>query len=270
MFCVECPCGKRTEVSAALAGASFRCDCGRMVAVPALSELRRCAAEGAVAKAEEDAFGPEEPVHEEEGPHVGPERVDPASVKIEHTTVGSIYRPAGKYADQCATAGCFMLVIATGMAIGVCGMIIEIAQGKLPVLAVLFVAAGGFILVRGVIPATIVTLGMGCGHGVYIRTTRNGIEYHMWPSFKLVCRWQDLRSIKKRVIPFGKEQGEEQDVLYASRAKTSGFGSIRGAPYVYEWKWDYVIVLSAFEGWPKGNLADDLRQNAPHLFAQEK
>src|SRR5438105_7202675 len=40
-FRVSCECGKSHTVTAAAAGAKLACQCGRSVAVPSLSELRR-------------------------------------------------------------------------------------------------------------------------------------------------------------------------------------------------------------------------------------
>jgi hypothetical protein len=42
-FSVDCTCGRTIEVTAAHAGSDVRCVCGTVLAVPALSELRRLA-----------------------------------------------------------------------------------------------------------------------------------------------------------------------------------------------------------------------------------
>ncbi len=44
-YFVDCACGNRLRVTAALAGSTVRCPCDRVVSVPALSELRQAAGE---------------------------------------------------------------------------------------------------------------------------------------------------------------------------------------------------------------------------------
>ena len=45
-YFVECSCGKRVPVTAAMAGASVQCQCTRTVSVPRLSELREAVGQG--------------------------------------------------------------------------------------------------------------------------------------------------------------------------------------------------------------------------------
>ena len=187
-----------------------------------------------------------------------------------------MYRPTQRYAVLMAIQGLTGLV-----SIAVAAVLLYISFGRiiqklemaqrqgstpnnlsLGVLAII-----GFlsliILGTGIIQAI---MGFGQSLGTYLGITPDGIEYRLWPFYTLRCSWQDLTSIEKRK----KTLGVQQDILYASRAETSGLGwkPLRPFKHIYGWKTDYIIALSTFEGWPKGDLANNLQQNAPHLFAQ--
>src|SRR5262245_55013132 len=46
-FSISCDCSNRLEVTASQAGAEISCSCGRTMRVPALSQLRQLAGQGA-------------------------------------------------------------------------------------------------------------------------------------------------------------------------------------------------------------------------------
>jgi len=52
-FTIRCVCGHRSDVPAGRAGVQIRCDCGRTIEVPLLSQLQRARAAGEVCDATE-------------------------------------------------------------------------------------------------------------------------------------------------------------------------------------------------------------------------
>lgn len=86
----------------------------------------------------------------------------------------------------------------------------------------------------------------------YLRVSAQGLEYRKWPWYEYCCGWDDISHLKS-----GRWLG---DVLYLKRAEQQGYleFTIRlGQPQIH---------LSSLVGWSDGQLAADLRQNAPQLF----
>lgn len=89
----------------------------------------------------------------------------------------------------------------------------------------------------------------------YLRVSKNGLEYRLWPVEEIRCAWEDVNCLHK-----GRWFG---DVLYLERAEITGFSEFSitlGRPQIH---------LSSLAGWPEGGLADDLRRYRPQVFENQ-
>jgi hypothetical protein len=150
--------------------------------------------------------------------------------------------------------GTVVLVISKEMEIGALRLILSMIFG-LPALGITIVS---FALVLVAIGRAIFS---------YLLISEEGLEYHLWPAHKIRCTWNDVDQIKKSFLPF---QG---DILMLKSAEVLGFqktllsfnkgnfGIVKTIP---------VIPLFQIDGWPKGNLASELKKYAPHLFVEQQ
>jgi hypothetical protein len=89
----------------------------------------------------------------------------------------------------------------------------------------------------------------------------DGLEYRYWPYYHVRCQWADVESFHTR-SPFG----FRQHALYLKRATV--LGNDRGMQARRRIVADgrYLIPLTSLAGWPRGDLARQLRRRLPHLI----
>lgn len=92
----------------------------------------------------------------------------------------------------------------------------------------------------------------------YIKITPEGIEQKYALSRHIRCKWSNIDKFGKLFLFTDVIYLNSYEVVGKSLALLSPFGFLRP-------KQGY-IALQGFEGWSEGQLADDLKQYAPHLF----
>jgi hypothetical protein len=103
---------------------------------------------------------------------------------------------------------------------------------------------------------SLVPISIGRAFNSYLLLSDQGLEYRLWPLHKIRCGWDDVDQIKKSAFRF---QG---DVLVLKTAEVSGLQSLI--------KTLSVIPLYQIDGWQNGDLADELKKYAPHLFLERQ
>lgn len=96
----------------------------------------------------------------------------------------------------------------------------------------------------------------------YVKTSSSGLEHKIWLYKHISCRWSDVDRIGKRWLFI--------DVVYLKRCEVIGPSlSLMMTLKPFRPYLQNVLPLSGYKGWPDGELAQDLRQYAPHLFQNE-
>ncbi len=91
----------------------------------------------------------------------------------------------------------------------------------------------------------------------YLEVSPKGMEYRIWPFYHLRFDWDEIESIERiRVLKFF-----PVDSINVAVTNRSSFATTTVLKQS--------INLSDFQGWPKGRLAQSIRENAPALFARE-
>lgn len=97
--------------------------------------------------------------------------------------------------------------------------------------------------------------------GSYLKLSSEGLEYHRWPLNMIACKWSEVERIAQgRVIgkPFATLMIRRNKV---GREISLGIATLGSARHK-------LVALSDFRGWPDGDLAIELKQYAPRLFAE--
>jgi hypothetical protein len=112
----------------------------------------------------------------------------------------------------------------------------------------------------GVIVFTLVAATFFYRVGTFLRLSPSGLEYHRWPFTTITCLWSEVEQIAKAnvmgmsiatlMIP-KEEIGWEMPV---------GGATLGSAKYK-------LVPLNDFQGWPDGDLMQELMQYAPKLFS---
>jgi uncharacterized Tic20 family protein len=93
----------------------------------------------------------------------------------------------------------------------------------------------------------------------YIKVSATRLEQRMWPYKHIRCNWPDVDRIGK-LWWF-------TDVVYLKSCEIIGPSiSLRKPFSLFRLSSQHFISLSGYQGWPKGQLAAELRQFAPRLF----
>lgn len=95
----------------------------------------------------------------------------------------------------------------------------------------------------------------------YLRISPAGMELFYWPNHRLQASWDQMDRIEQRKVLFS-----TRHLLYLKENASFGSRTIRGQELGLGSQ--RFISLSDFQGWPEGQLAEDLRRYVPHLFAQ--
>lgn len=104
------------------------------------------------------------------------------------------------------------------------------------------------------------------GFGTYLRVSSDGLEYLRWPYFGMRCRWKDVERLGKRRWATGREY----DVLYLKRSAPYSWQLSTKIRQIFGINTNWGILLTGLQGWPTGQLADDLRHYVPHIFLDDK
>jgi hypothetical protein len=88
----------------------------------------------------------------------------------------------------------------------------------------------------------------------YLEVSPKGIEYRLWPFYHLEFDWDEIESIQRarilKIIPV-----DSMNVAITNRSSFATTTVLKQS-----------ISISDFQGWPRGKLAEALRENAPQLF----
>jgi hypothetical protein len=103
----------------------------------------------------------------------------------------------------------------------------------------------------------------------YLRISATGLEYSVGSLWGLRCQWKDVESISThRTLGFSNDL---LDLQNAERLGKAWVWQLRSFLQRMVFKPARLsIPLSDFEGWPDGELAQDLRHYAPQLFEGNK
>lgn len=96
----------------------------------------------------------------------------------------------------------------------------------------------------------------------YLKVSPDGIEYRYWPSYGVRCSWDSVERLGEH-RSFGLFRS---DVLYLERAEPVGWQINVTLRRRLGLKTQYIVPLTGISGWPRGKLAEDLRQYIPHLL----
>jgi hypothetical protein len=99
--------------------------------------------------------------------------------------------------------------------------------------------------------------------GTYLKVSPGGLEYLRWPYYGVRCTWDDIERLGKSRRPTG---SRVYDVIYLRNSEPFGWQIMAR---LRRTNTNRGILLSGLQGWPTGQLADDLRHYAPHLFSNE-
>ena len=99
----------------------------------------------------------------------------------------------------------------------------------------------------------------------YLKISHQGLEYRLWPNYRIRCRWKDVDRIDK-----GKIYGIfPADFIYLKDAEETRHllfgGMVRN--FIYP---PHTIPIYEMKGWPDGKLAQTLQSYVPHLFPENK
>jgi hypothetical protein len=98
--------------------------------------------------------------------------------------------------------------------------------------------------------------------GMKLETSANGIRYSYWPNYTIECKWSDIDRLGE-----GTTGKIKYDVLYLSGGKVMELApTMKMRRLFFNPSKQYYIPLARMEGWPDGELANDIRHYAPHLF----
>jgi hypothetical protein len=98
----------------------------------------------------------------------------------------------------------------------------------------------------------------------YLKTSPQGIKLYYWPGRQIVASWYEVTHLECKKI-----RGIiARDRLFLNRPLYENQIVIPLTQKSKEWldKQKIFIPLSDFKGWPDGELANDLRRYAPHVF----
>jgi hypothetical protein len=98
--------------------------------------------------------------------------------------------------------------------------------------------------------------------GTYLKVSAVGLEYLRWPYYGVRCTWDDIERLGKS----RRATGRVYDVIYLRNSEPFGWQIMAR---IRRTNTNWGILLSDLQGWPTGQLADDLRHYAPHLFSNE-
>lgn len=96
----------------------------------------------------------------------------------------------------------------------------------------------------------------------YIKATADGLEWKYWPYSHVRCRWADLDRLGKMLL--------FSDVLYLRDGEVLGPSLSMKFPLRLFRPSEKYIALTSYNGWPKGQLEEDLRQHAPQVFEGQR
>ncbi|HSG45268.1 MAG TPA: hypothetical protein VLA72_19145 [Anaerolineales bacterium] len=100
----------------------------------------------------------------------------------------------------------------------------------------------------------------------YFIVTETGIEYRYWPTYGVRCKWEDVERVGKyRSLLF-----ITYDVLYIQTAEPVGKPITMSLRKKLGLSTKYVVPLAGINGWPDGELANELRKYAPQAFDENK
>jgi energy-coupling factor transporter transmembrane protein EcfT len=98
----------------------------------------------------------------------------------------------------------------------------------------------------------------------YFKVSENGLEYRYWPSYGVRCTWDDLEQLGNYkslgFIPY--------DVLNLKKGEPLGWPITMMMHQRLGLKTQYSVPLTGIQGWPNGELANQLRHFAPQLFGE--
>ncbi len=98
----------------------------------------------------------------------------------------------------------------------------------------------------------------------YLEVSKYGLEYRYWPSYHIKCSWGDLEKLSKYSMFFA-----SYDMLHLTKAERFSNSFLTAFYNFSRLSTKKTITISGFEGWPKGELENILKEHAPQLFEKE-
>ena len=92
----------------------------------------------------------------------------------------------------------------------------------------------------------------------YVKISPDGIEQKNSPNKNIRCNWSDVDKLGKSIL--------FTDVIHLNSFEVVGMSLSLKSPFRFLRPKQGFISLTGYEGWPDGQLADDLKQYAPKLF----
>ncbi len=97
----------------------------------------------------------------------------------------------------------------------------------------------------------------------FLKTSPTGMEYRRWPNYGLRCQWEDVeRRGVSRVLGF-----IPNEVLYLKKAEPVGWQLTMSLRQRLGLRQRLVVPLTGMQGWPNGQLAEELRRYIPEIMA---
>jgi hypothetical protein len=121
----------------------------------------------------------------------------------------------------------------------------------------LVLAAIGII---GIILLTFVVAVLIYRTGTFLKLSPEGLEYHRWPFTTITCQWNETEKIAQ-----GKVMGMSVATLMIPREKIGWEMHVQGG-VLGSAKYK-LVPLNDFQGWPDGDLRNELMLYAPKLFS---
>lgn len=100
--------------------------------------------------------------------------------------------------------------------------------------------------------------------GTYLKISFNGIEYLRWPYYGVRCTWDEVERLERRSL-----RGKNYDILYLRGGEPLGWQILAAIRRKFGISTRLAIPLTGFQGWPTGQLADDLCHYLPQIFSDE-
>jgi uncharacterized Tic20 family protein len=95
----------------------------------------------------------------------------------------------------------------------------------------------------------------------YVKVSPDGIEQKNSPYKHIRCNWSDVDKLGKLFL--------FTDVIYLNSFEVLGFSLSLKSPFRFLRPKQGFITLTGYEGWPEGQLANDLKRYVPKLFEDQ-
>jgi uncharacterized Tic20 family protein len=135
------------------------------------------------------------------------------------------------------------------------------AESKLDGFMVLFACLLSPIIILLIFNLVQMTIGVIMSFFGYLKISPDGMEQKNSPFRHVRCNWSDVDKLGKFFL--------FTDVIYLKSYEVIGFSLSLKFPFRFFQPKQGFIAFSGYEGWPDGQLADDLKKYAQKLFENQ-